>query len=206
MKATTKKKELKLLGLSIGDIANILVAFTAMSALIFSAYQYNKGLKMQAKIDRPILSISKTAMGYDSTLHGHSIQINSVMADYGSRPAFELTLNSVTLKKDSSKDGFKIISSTSLKEANPIVPGIEFNLGTKPIIYQDSTLYYFKVLFSYKDVVSEVYYSDSLYYKWGYESFPYSLFNSQLLGVEKEDADSIDNYLKKIKFKFYNTK
>lgn len=203
MKVNSKKKEIKLLGLSIGEIANILVAFTAIVALVFSAYQYKQGLKMQAKIDRPILSISKTGMGYDTTLTGHSIQINSIMENFGSRPAFDVTLNSITVKKDSSDNGFKVISSLSLKEANPIVPGVEFELSRKPLVYEDSTLYYFKVLVSYKDVISEIYYSDSLYYKWMYEGFPYSIFNSQLLGVEKKEADSLDNYLKKINFKYY---
>ena len=203
MSDKVKSREIKILGFPIGDIANILIAFTAIAAITLSTCQYNQGLKMQAKIDRPILSISKTGMGYDTTLIGHSIQINSIMENFGSRPAFDVTLNSITIKKDSSQGGFKVISSISLKEANPIVPGIEFTLSRKPLVYQDTTLYYFKILFSYKDVVSEIDYSDSLYFKWTYENFKYSLFNSQLLGVEKKEADSLDNYLKKINYKYH---
>lgn len=203
MNGMIKPAEKKALRLSIGDVTNIIIAIVAMVALIFSAYQYNQGLKLQAKIDRPILSCPKIAMGYDTTLLGHSIQINTMFENYGARPAFDVTLNSVTIEKLKSDGGFKVVSSISLQTVNPIVPGVQFGLGRQPMVYHDSTLYYFKVLFSYKDVVSKIYYSDSLYYGWKYESFPYSLLNSQLLALERRSADSIDNYLKKVNFRFH---
>ena len=200
MNAKVKSREIKLLGLSIGDIANILVAFTAISALLFSAYQYKDGLKIEAKIDRPIITIPQTGIGYDSSNLGNEINLASIMENFGSRPAYDLTIKSVTLQKDKSSSFFKIISDTLLREVNPMVPGIEFYLNRRPTVYQDNTDYYFKISFSYKDVISGIYYSDSLYYKWNYINFKYSISNPQQIGLEKKEAELVDSFLKSSHF------
>ena len=198
MNADTKKDKL-----TKSDMAAIFSAIISGIALIFSTYQYTAGLKMQAKIDRPIIAIPQTGISYDSSAAGKQIALAFILENFGSRPAYDLTIKSITLQKDNSSETFKVISDTLLRQSNPMVPGVQFSLNYRPMVFQNNTDYYFKISLSYKDVISGIYYSDNLYYKWMYINFKYSSSNPQQIALEKKEADQIESYLKKINFKYY---
>ena len=119
----------------------------------------------------------------------------SVIQNFGVRPAYDFKIEVSTLKRDNSAFGFKVIGAMNLNEANPIVPGVQINLNSTPIIVSDSTEYFFKIRITYTDKISDHCYSDSLYYKWSYINFKYSHERSEMLGLELSDAKIIDNFI-----------
>ena len=181
---------------SISDISNILIAAVAIVALVFSTCQYRDGIKRESKIDRPIIAVLKSSSSWDS-LPNNAFKFvpTSIIQNFGVRPAYDCKFTVTTIKGDNSALGFKLIGVMNLNEANPMVPGIQINLNSTPIIVNDSTEYFFKIKITYKDKISDEYYSDSLYYKWRYINFMYSHERSEMLGLELSDAEIIDNFI-----------
>lgn len=177
--------------LSASDIANICSTIVAVSALLFSVYQYKLGSEQEAENSRPMLNVIKVTFGLDSITT--KVQPIPIIQNFGKKPAYNCQISSFEIQKINNPENYKLIDSSRYSISNPLVSNTQFNFNLKPIP-KDSSIFYFKLILKYSDVNSRKIYNDSLYYKFqplgSANSYSNNFFN-----MEVEEAKTIDNFL-----------
>ena len=182
--------------LTLGDISNILTTLIAASALIFSTYQYFSGKKIETGDNRPIIGVIKSTLTYDSLPDNNFKLVPSdVIQNLGARPAYKCKFIVTTIKENRHTYGFKEVDVMLLNVANPMIPGVQIDFNSTPIIAEDSTSYFFKIRISYIDVISNDSFVDSLYYKWDYLKNNDYMKHRQMMGLETKEANAIDDFI-----------
>ncbi|MDE3184902.1 MAG: hypothetical protein KGM16_15940 [Bacteroidota bacterium] len=174
--------------ITLSDITNIVIAITAIFAILLSTCQYSANLKREDNIDRPVIAFATTKFSFDTASNSPQGEPILTFKNLGHRLANQSHFNIVTFARDS-LNHFSKNNVQDLEMSNPIVPDVSIDLSLNPLPLKPKTQYLFKIKLRYKDEITDVTYNDSLYFKWTYSP---RLENNRLFNLEKDTASIID--------------
>ncbi len=176
--------------INIVPIATLISTIVAVCALLYSVKQFNQTFEKEEMTNRPVIGIVEYKISYD-TLPLRVVPLFT-FKNVGNRICKNIEVTSYTASQKNGDSNIKVEDAFHNEFVNSLIPqaiGIELGVGKFAPINNHE--YYFKVIFSYKDYVSQKFYSDSFYTTWTYDST--RKLTANFRGINKKsDAHLLD--------------
>jgi hypothetical protein len=166
----------------------LLGIIVSITALCFSAWQYNAGRKREDASNRPFITI-RDFQFINDTLVNHSSPVFRIF-NAGTHLANEMTVSNIVID---SITGEKI-DSQELTYANPLASDININYSASYPLPPNKK-YLFKTVFKYRDALTDDLYSDSLYFSWKTNANLKLEPNNDMRGITIPEARRCDSLI-----------